>query len=177
LTKFKIGDSVQIATREQTSEDIRLARYYNYFGGLVGTIMKLYGQEAAIQIDTDSLEPDFRERHQASEKRMHERWLNNLSEEAKTRLTPEEMDFHLDYTLLVSMDDILLLKEGDGKAVKPVSKKKEVEAKTAEPKPMAVAQAEAIEENGPQLFEVPERKTMADLERAEEEMLRTKTSQ
>lgn len=106
-TKFKEGDLVQIKTREATADDVKSGLYYGYFGGVQGSIQKIYASgEAAIEANLDSLAEDIARRHEEMRLAMQNKWLDGLSEEAKNRLTPQERAFTLRYNILVSQDDL-----------------------------------------------------------------------
>lgn len=104
---FKIGDKVVIKTREATHEEFEDKTYYNFFGGLTGTIAKdsLEGSYV-VNIDLDSLPADFLKRHRELEKLEKERWLSGLSEENRRSLTAEQKQYHLDYKLFVKEADL-----------------------------------------------------------------------
>jgi hypothetical protein len=104
--KYKTGDRVVVATREQTASDIKSGLYYSHFAGLRGSILKLYGEEASVLVDTDTLPDEVGTRHKEGEKAMRQRWLDGLSEEAKNRMSAREKEFHLNYSVLVSLSDI-----------------------------------------------------------------------
>ena len=109
---FKIDDKVIIKTREATVEDIESQTYFNFFGGLKGIITKLPVEGlCCISIDIESLKLDFLQRHKEIEKLERDRWLKGLSEEQRRNMTAEQKKYHLDYTLLVKVDDIELLNE------------------------------------------------------------------
>ncbi len=106
-TKFHEGDRVQVATRDVTAEDTKSQLYYAHFGGLSGTIQKIYTSgEVALELDLASLAPDVAQRHEDMRVQMQNKWLDSLSEEAKTRLTDAERDFKLRYNLLVAQTDL-----------------------------------------------------------------------
>ncbi len=189
MANFKEGDRVQIVTREQTNGDIKERSYYPYMGGLKGTIYRLYSDgRAAVQIDLDSLPESIRTRHTEAQERMKNRWIEGLSEEARSRLTPEEREFHLNYVLLVRVED--LQPEGKrarsgaaAKAEPPAATQKaktpvepaepkaktRLPAATGEPKTQARSSAATAAEP-----ELPKRKTLKDLEKAEEEFLKSR---
>jgi len=145
MAKVKAGDRVRIARREPTDEDGKTGLYYAHFGGLTGTVQKVYStQEVAVEVDPESLTREIRKRHEDVRDQMKTKWLEGLSEEGRSRLTEREKDFNLRYVVLVSMAD--LERAGPRRAAP--------ESKSA---PSAV-QAE----------EPPRRKTLEELEAAEE---------
>lgn len=200
MANFKEGDRVQIVTREQTNGDIKERAYYPYMGGLRGTIYRLYSDgRAAVQVDLDSLPETVLTRHTEAQERMKNRWIESLSEEARSRLTPEEREFHLNYVLLVRIED--LQPEGKRARATAAAKATALEAKpataraaakpaadttAAQPKghtavaPSASGQAtyrQKAQASVPSVKvepEVPKRKTLKDLEKAEEEFLKSR---
>lgn len=104
--KLKAGDRVVVASREQTASDIKSGLYYPHFAGMRGNILKLYGEEASVLVDTDTLPGEVGNRHAAGEKAMRQRWLDGLSEEARNRMGAKEKNFHLNYSVLVSLADL-----------------------------------------------------------------------
>ncbi len=181
MANFKEGDRVQIVTREQTNGDIKERSYYPYMGGLRGTIYRLYQDgRAAVQIDLDSLPEVVLNRHTQTQERMKNRWIEGLSEEARSRLTPEEREFHLNYVLLVRVEDL----QPEGKRSRTAraepapstGKTKTVpsaatEAKTAS---SSSGKTRASSASAPAETDVPKRKTLKDLEQAEEEFLKSR---
>lgn len=190
MANFKEGDRVQIVSREQTNGDIKERAYYPYMGGLKGTIYRLYSDgRAAVQIDLDSLPEVVLSRHSEAQERMKNRWIESLSEEARSRLTPEEREFHLNYVLLVRVEDL----QPEGKRTRATASAKPAEPESkatitrAASKPVADAAAEqpgtrATSRQKAQATvaspvgetEVPRRKTLKDLEKAEEEFLKSR---
>lgn len=154
-TTFKEGDRVQIVDREATAEDAKSGLFYNHFRGLIGTVQKMYDtQEAAVVIEEESLDEPVSERHTDVQEQMKTKWLDGLSEEGRNRLTEQEKDFRLRYTILVSVKD---LKAPDKRIAAPKA-----------PKAVAAAPALSAEE------EAPRRPTSADYDAAEEEYLRNR---
>lgn len=200
MANLKEGDRVQIVSREQTNGDIKERSYYPYMGGLRGTIYRLYKDgRAAVQIDLDSLPQTVLTRHTEAQERMKNRWIESLSEEARSRLTPEEREFHLNYVLLVRVED--LQPEGKRARATTAAKTTEPAGKTtstrtsskpvadtaaAQPKmraastPSASGQTSARQKaqtaaaSSAVETEAPKRKTLRDLEKAEEEFLKSR---
>jgi hypothetical protein len=112
-TAHKEGDRVRIVDREATADDVKSGLFYNHFRNLSGTIQKIYGEEAAIEIETTSLAEGIARRHEDVQEQMKSKWLDGLSEEARNRLTDQERDFRLRYTILVATKD--LIAEGKSK--------------------------------------------------------------
>ena len=104
---FKEGDRVQIADRSATADDAKTSLFFNHFRGLTGVVQKVYAtEEAAVEIEAGSLPEGIAHRHHDVQETMKTRWLDGLSEEARGRLTEQERDFRLRYTVLVATKDI-----------------------------------------------------------------------
>ncbi|MBB6052668.1 hypothetical protein [Armatimonas rosea] len=116
MSKISSGDTVTVAKREQTPADIKSGLYYPHYGGLSGTILKVYGDEASILVDRDTMTTELRKRHEENEKSMKAKWLDGLSEEARNRLTGAEKKFALNYAILVAVAD---LAPGEAKRITP----------------------------------------------------------
>jgi ribosomal protein L21E len=114
MAKFREGDAVVVASREQSPQDVKSGLYYPHYAGLTGKILKLYGEEASVQVDRESLPADIRVRHEEGEKAMRQKWLDNLSEEARGRVADRERDFALNYAVLVSLADLSPFKGARG---------------------------------------------------------------
>jgi len=137
--QFKEGDAVRVIDREVTPADTKAATYYPHLKGLAGVVDKIYEKEICVKVDAESLPVEIRKRHLDIQESMKKKWLNGLSGEARTRLTPEERQFSLAYTILVQATD--LEKVGPGEGAKPPSGKKpspaapKAEKPSPEPKP------------------------------------------
>ena len=60
----KAGDKVVIVSREVTSDDAKSGLYYAYFGGLTGTVDRVYPDgSVCVDVDLESLSEDARRRH------------------------------------------------------------------------------------------------------------------
>lgn len=140
--RFKEGDYVRIVDREVTPADIKGGLYYPYFRGLAGVVDKIYDKEICIRVDTESLPEAILKRHLDVQESIKKKWLNGLSGEARTRLTPEEKAFQLSYTILVQDTD--LEKAGPGDKPKPPSAKRPAPA-AAEPAPTKADAAKPVE--------------------------------
>lgn len=116
MAKINPGDTVTVVQREQTPADIKSGMYYPHYGGLSGTILKVYNDEASVLIDRETLPADLRKRHEENEKAMKVKWLDGLSDEARNRLTGAEKKFGLNYAILVSVLD---LAPGEAKRLTP----------------------------------------------------------
>ncbi|MCC6444580.1 MAG: hypothetical protein IT210_14130 [Armatimonadetes bacterium] len=111
MSAFKEGDRVKVREREATPEDIKSGLYYSHFPGLTGTVEKLFQDDTAcVNVETESLPASIRVRHEEVEHDMRQKWLDNLSDEARNRLSEAEKAFHLKYAILVRLSDLEPLK-------------------------------------------------------------------
>lgn len=179
MANFKEGDRVQIVSREQTNSDMKERAYYPYMGGLKGTVYRLYSDgRAAVQIDLDCLPEVVRTRHAEAQERMKNRWIESLSEEARSRLTPEEREFHLNYVLLVRVED--LQPEGKrGRTAQATTASEPARSQDTLAPPTARtrrASPSATETPSPSAEgeSAPKRKTLEEIEQAEEEFLKSR---
>jgi hypothetical protein len=154
MRSFKPGDRITIAQRECNAEDAKTGLYYGYFGGLTGTVDRVYQEgSVCVIVDLDSLPAGMRDRHLKVQKQERDRWLHGLSDEVRNRLTGEQKQLKMSYNILVGAADLAPLVEV--KAVKPVE--------TLEPEP-------ETEDDAPP----PHRLTEAELEAQEEQFLKLK---
>jgi hypothetical protein len=158
MPSVKVGDRVKIAEREITAADVKSELYYEYFANLVGAVEHVYDDgSASLKIDPASLPEGIRDRHAEVERNATQRWLDGLSQEQRDRLSEKDRLLHLSYSVLVAQKD---LEPFSGKIKSP-----------AKPK----AEAPAIKELDDQKTkeaEAAQRKSEADIEKAEEEYLR-----
>lgn len=107
MKHWKTGDRVRIIEREQTAKDIKEQTYFPHFAGLVGDVVKVYGpEEVCVEIVRDSLPASNAQRHAEIEKRLKDRLMDSLSQDARSRLSEKEQQFTLRYTILVSGSDL-----------------------------------------------------------------------
>lgn len=107
MASFKAGDRVRLATRELTPDDEKNGLYYSYFGGLTGVVDAIYGDgTSCVNVDLDSLSGPTRDRHLAMQEAERKKWLENLSGEARNRLSPEQKQLRLSYKILVNAKDM-----------------------------------------------------------------------
>ena len=135
--RVKPGERVMIAAREATPQDTKSGLYFAHYANLRGTVLKVYGDEAAIQVDPDSLPGDIRARHHEGEQAMRQRWLDNLSEAARGSLSDREKAFRLNYAVLVALRD---LRPDNGQAA-PASKVAEPVSQAGRAQAKAVGRA------------------------------------
>jgi hypothetical protein len=107
MIRIKAGENVRVTDRKATPQDAKSGLFFEYYGGLTGTVQKIYGGgEVAVSIDRDSLPEDVWLRHMSARDRMRDAWLGGLSDEARRKLTPEQKRFELSYVILVSQTDL-----------------------------------------------------------------------
>lgn len=189
MAPIKAGDRVKIVTRDVTSEDPKTGLYYSYFGGLTGTVDRIYEDgSVCVDIDLEALTADMRERHQAMQETERQRWLANLSDEARNRLTAEQKKLKMSYKILTSKKDLEPDKggkpraaddskpaaqqggSGEKKGSAPPSPSSSIAA--AAPTPEPAAKTEKPEPSDDE--ESPKRLSEADLAAAEEAFLRSR---
>jgi hypothetical protein len=105
-TRFKDGDRVSIVARNQTAADVKSGLYYPHFANLSGTILKVYGEEASVLVDRETLPESIRKRHEQGEKAERAKYLDRLSDDARSKLSEKEKTFSLQYAVLVSLGDL-----------------------------------------------------------------------
>lgn len=107
MTQWNEGDLVRVIERPVTTNDRKTNRYFEHMAGLTGTIQNVYSaDEIAVKVDLDSLSHVTADVHTQSVKRMREKFLSSISEEQKSKLTSEELNFSAHYVLLVRSIDI-----------------------------------------------------------------------
>lgn len=107
MIRVKAGDSVRIANRTATSQDIKTGLFFDHYRGLQGTVQKVYAAgEVAVSIDPETLPEDVWLRHMSTRDRMRDAWIGGLSDEARRKLTPEQKRFELSYVVLVAPGDL-----------------------------------------------------------------------
>lgn len=112
--KVQEGDYVRIVEREVTPADLKSGLYYPFFGGVAGTVDKIYENgEAAVKVDLETLPAEMVKRHTEVQDSIKRKWLQGLSGEARNRLTPEEKRFTLAYALLVQDTDLEKATQGE----------------------------------------------------------------
>jgi len=112
MATFKQGDAVAIVARDQTSADIKSGLYYPHYAGMRGTILKVYGEEASVLVDRETLPEGILKRHEFNEKAERGRYLDRLSEAARNTLGEKERNFTLNYAVLVALKDLTAVKGG-----------------------------------------------------------------
>lgn len=107
MTGIKPGDRVRVVTREQTAKDIKENTYFPHLAGLSGVVAKVYSpEEVCVTIDRETLPEKNAKRHSEIETAMQEKWLDSISQDARSKLSEQEREFHLQYTIMVSETDL-----------------------------------------------------------------------
>ena len=162
------GSSVRLSDREPNAADNKSGLFYPHYRNLTGTVAKLYADgTATVLADLDSLPSDIRARHLAGTDAMRQKWLDNLSDEARNKLSAAEKKFSLRYSLLIGVVDLTPI---DAPAL-PTPKAAEIEAPEAAPaakRGQAIAPQPSLEMED--LTEAP-RKSTQDLAEAEAKYL------
>lgn len=104
---LKAGDRVRVISREVTADDRKSGRYFDHMKGLEGVIESIYSkEEVAVKIDPDKLINPALAVHAEATRRMQDRFVSQVSEEARQLLTKEEVEFPANYVLLAKLDDL-----------------------------------------------------------------------
>lgn len=179
----KAGDSVRIVGREVTAEDVKSGLYYSCFGGLMGSIDRVYDDgSVCVDIDLDSLTDEMRARHLSVQESERKRWLDGLSDEMRNRLTAEQKQLRMNYRILVSVKDVEVVKGGKPSGTRAKSDAKPTDSDPAgkegaprAPTP-AATDASELREAAHEEEPSPKRLSEADLQAAEEAFLRSRQS-
>lgn len=181
MAAFKAGDKVLVVAREVTPEDEKSGLYYSYFGGLTGTIDRIYDDGlVCVNVDLESLSMEARDRHLAMQEAEKKKWLEGLSGEARNRLTPEQKQLKLSYKILTSSKDLHPNKGGKPGGGKSSDKSSEAvsddnspaskDGPARAPEPGQSASAHPADmDDGP----APKRVSEDELSKAEEEYLKS----
>ena len=172
MASLSAGDRVEIQSREVTSEDEKSGLYYSYFGGLTGSVDRIYDDgSVCVEVDLESLTQAARERHLSLQENERKRWLDGLSGEARNRLSAEQKQLKLSYKILVGKNDVIQVKGGKPSGGKGSSKSGAASSDSAPSGSKGPARAP---EPGPADAEpVSKRASEDDLAKAEEEYLRS----
>ncbi|MEI6915367.1 MAG: hypothetical protein WCL39_09570 [Armatimonadota bacterium] len=151
-TQLKEGDTVQVVDREVTANDEKTQTFFNHYRNLQGVLEKLYDDGmATVIVAVETLPEEIRVRHANLTDTAKNKWLDSLSNEARNKLTADEKQFYMRYSILLAAQDLIRL---GGKPPK---------AKITEPTESEAAKAAAV--------------TAADLAKAEEEHLKALQAQ
>ena len=193
MTAPKAGSRVKVVERELTADDAKTGLYYSYFGGLMGTVDRLYDDDSVcVDIDIDSLTEEMRARHLSVQEAERKRWLENLSDELRNRLNAEQKQLKMNYRILVAQKD-LEPSNSDKPAAKAAPEIAKREAAPVEESKKGAGDAPAPSHNAraprgspaqasgepdaPADEPSPKRLSEADLAAAEEEFLRSRQSE
>jgi len=176
----KAGDKVVVVTREVTAEDAKSGLYYSYFGGLTGTVDRVYPDgSVCVDVDLESLSEETRRRHLEMQEAERKRWLDGLSDDVRNRLAPEQKQLKMSYRILVSRQDLEIVRGGKS-APEPRSEETRTPAaahdggpssrSASAPQHSDTAAKPKTTRKEPQ----PRRLSEADLEAAEEAFLRSR---
>jgi hypothetical protein len=111
MPNWKEGERVKVKERPVTEDDRKTNRYFDHMANLTGTIQNIYAEdEIAIKVDASSMSNVSTDVHRVSTERMRQKFLDNVSEEQKKTLTPEELNFNANYVMLVKSSDLEPLK-------------------------------------------------------------------
>ena len=126
MATWKVGDRVRIVEREQSTKDAQENAYFPHMGGLEGVVSKVYSlEEICVDVDRETLPEQNAGRHAEIEQHLQERWLESISQEARSNLSDIERQFRLHYTLIVKAAD---LERPTGKRkAKPVDERPQTE--------------------------------------------------
>jgi len=107
MPTWKEGDRVRVVTRPVLAEDRRTNRYYDYMAGIEGTVQNVYGPEdIAVKADIPTTSEVAQAVHREAVRRLREKFISNVSEEAKAKLSKEELNFEAHYMVLVRSEDL-----------------------------------------------------------------------
>lgn len=113
MPTWKEGDRVRVITRPVLAEDRRSNRYYEHLAGIEGTVQNVYGPEdIAVKADIPTTSEVAQTVHKEAVRRLREKFLANVSEEAKNKLSKEELNFDAHYMILVRSEDLEPLATG-----------------------------------------------------------------
>jgi hypothetical protein len=160
MASFKTGDRVRIIEREVTTADVKSQLYYEYFRNLVGVVEHVYDDDTiSLKVDLDSLPVDIEKRHHEVEASAQRRWMSNISEEQKDKLSEKEKLVTMSYNILVSTKDL-----------EPAKGKAKPRPKADEP---ILQSPDAGEKGSTRKPAAEKRPTESDIEKAEEEYLKS----
>jgi hypothetical protein len=107
MPNWKEGERVRVVSRPVTEEDRSKNRYFEHMAHLTGTIQSIYNsEEIAVRIDPEAMTAVTKEVQHEAVSRMREKFVNNVSEEQRKQLAPEELNFDAHFVLLVRAADL-----------------------------------------------------------------------
>ncbi len=106
-TKLQEGSKVRIKTRPVTPDDRKSNRYFEHMQGLEGVVTAVYSEEeVALEIRKETVNNVCTEVHNEAVRRLRVKFKEGSSEESRSHLTPEELNFDAHYILLARADDL-----------------------------------------------------------------------
>ena len=121
MAAYKSGDRVRIIYNEATRQAVKdapkvkekdkdlftIPLVYPYMDGLLGTVANVYSKdEVSVELDLETLTPVIKDVHTKSTVRIRAKFTDQASEEAKRKLTDEELNFTPHFVVLVSEADL-----------------------------------------------------------------------
>lgn len=107
MAKWKEGDRVKVVARPVTEDDRKTNRYYEHMAGLVGTVQYLYAENlVSVMIDPAALPKVSADVHKEATSRMRQKFVGSVGEEVKKTLSPEELNFGVNFSVLVDSKDL-----------------------------------------------------------------------
>ena len=98
---------MRIVTRPLSEQDKKVYGFFEHMQGMVGIVENVYSKdEVAIKVDLASLGKIPSDIHKEATKKMRERFVEGVSEEARKSLTKDELEFVPHYVLLCRSDDL-----------------------------------------------------------------------
>lgn len=107
MAKWKQGDRVKVVSRTVTEEDRKNNTYFEHMAGLIGKVEYLYDHGlVSVKVEPASLSKVSTEVHKEASIRMRGRLNEAVSEEGRKMLTSDELNFPVNFNILVSGDDL-----------------------------------------------------------------------
>ncbi|MCG9893946.1 MAG: hypothetical protein MH204_00540 [Fimbriimonadaceae bacterium] len=107
MASVKEGDLVRVVERPLTTQDRSVHSLFPHMLGLTGVVQSVYGpDEVAVKINLEDLKKTETAIHKTATDRMRTKFLENVGEEQKKRLTKEELNFVPNYVILVREADL-----------------------------------------------------------------------
>lgn len=98
---------MRVVRRSVTEEDRKKSRYYEHMAGLSGTVQQAYSaDEVSVLVDPESMTEVTADVVNTAMMRMREKFAGSVSEEQRKALTKEELEFGVNYVLLVRAVDL-----------------------------------------------------------------------
>jgi hypothetical protein len=105
MSAWKEEDRVRVVTRPVTEEDRKKNRYFAHLAGLVGTVQQVYGDdEVTVKVERESMSGVTRDVVETATQRMRDKL--QIPDEQRKMLTKEELEFDINYVILVRSVDL-----------------------------------------------------------------------